>query len=238
LLSMLAHSAPVTDISINHNGNYMATSGSDRQFKIWDVRTYKCLKSCRIHQSASKIAFSQRGLLALAIGDTVQIYKDCCTTSSVVPYMSHRIGNYVVDLEFCPFEDVLGIGHQGGFTSTLIPGAGEPNFDALENNPFQTKSQRREAEVKALLEKIQPEMISLDVSSLNVMDKANATEMPKDKELINFAKNSKNKNVIKEEERKKKKSVNLQKVKLIQMIVLKMLNSMFYHDSDIIKVNY
>lgn len=44
----------------------------------------------------------------------------------------------------------------------MIPGAGEPNFDSLEADPFEGKRRRREREVNSLLDKIPFDLITLD----------------------------------------------------------------------------
>ncbi|CAI4212468.1 unnamed protein product [Parascedosporium putredinis] len=79
--------------------------------------------------------------------------------------------------------DVLGLGHEDGFSSILVPGAGEPNFDALEVNPYENTRQRQEGEVKALLNKLQPEMIALDPNFIGHLDLRSQKQREAEKDL-------------------------------------------------------
>ncbi|XP_071948540.1 WD repeat-containing protein 46-like [Antedon mediterranea] len=189
LVKMICHPTSVTSVAIDPKGLYMATSGQDRILKIFDVRTYKPLQAYKIGLGATELSFSQRGLLAAAVGNVVEIYKDCCTTAVEKAYMTHRCTWPLSDLKFCPYEDVLGLTHSKGFSSLLIPGAGEPNFDSLEANPYHSKRQRQQWEVKALLEKIQPELISLDPGKIGQVDKITMQQKFKEKqEYLGFDK--------------------------------------------------
>ena len=58
--------------------SYMATAGHDRRIRIFDLRTYKPLHTYKVHDGASNLAFSQRGLLAASCQQVVEIYKDPC----------------------------------------------------------------------------------------------------------------------------------------------------------------
>ena len=181
LVKMLTNRGPVRSIALDREGRYMVTAGQDMRMAVWDIRTYKEVSNYFLRRPGSSLAISDRGLTAVAWGTQVTIWKGLFDKSVKdqekvqSPYMAWGGEGQIVErVKWCPFEDVLGISHDKGFSSVIVPGSAEANFDALELNPYETAKQRQEAEVKALLNKLQPEMISLNPDYVGKLDLASA----------------------------------------------------------------
>lgn len=172
LVKMLCHHAPVLAVAVDAEGHNVVTSGLDGQVKVWDIRTYKEIHSYFTVRPATTIDVSDMGMLALGYGSHVSVWKDALRTKAKSPYMRQEFsGKSVGRVRFCPYEDVLGVTHSDGFSSLVIPGAGEPNFDTYAANPFESSKQRREKTVVSLLDKLQPDMITMDNTVFGLMDK-------------------------------------------------------------------
>lgn len=162
-VSVLCHPASVRGVTVATDGHYFATTCIDKSVKVWDLRkNYDCIKHHKVNYVPDSAHFSQLGILAVAGGKMVNMYKNACKSGrELTPYLKHNVGSLISNLYFCNFEDVLGVGHHSGFTSLLVPGSGEPNFDSHEANPFMSKSQQQETEVKMLLDKVSYKSMSV-----------------------------------------------------------------------------
>jgi len=177
VVKILAHlSAPLTSLAVSRCGRFMATTGKDARFRIWDIRNqYKCLYDYFTPTPATSCDFSATGLISLGFGNEVQVWKNTNAEKQKAPYMKHRLpkhGHAINGVQFVPYEDVLGICHDQGYSSILVPGSGLANFDAYEANPFESSKQRREKLVHGLLEKLEPSTISLKVDTIGNIDEA------------------------------------------------------------------
>ncbi|KAM0746842.1 BING4CT-domain-containing protein [Meredithblackwellia eburnea MCA 4105] len=169
-VTLLAHLGPVTGIALDPSsqGYRMATSGLDGTVKIWDSRTWKCLKEFRVKRAVRELRYSGKGLLAVGWGNHVHVYSDPLKPTpspnmAPTPYMTHTFPSLPVhSLQFQPWDDLLTVGHSRGISSLVIPGAGEANYDSLVADPYENKNRRREREVQGLLDKIPIELITLD----------------------------------------------------------------------------
>jgi U3 small nucleolar RNA-associated protein 7 len=169
LVKALVHRGPVRSLAIDRQGRYMVSTGQDLRMNVWDIRMFKEVHSYSCYQPGASIAISDRGLTAVGWGTQVSVWRGLFDAAAASrekvqsPYMGWGgDGHRIETVRWCPFEDVLGVTHDKGFASILVPGAGEPNFDAMEANPYENTKQRQEAEVRGLLNKLQPEMISLN----------------------------------------------------------------------------
>ncbi|KAF2263437.1 BING4CT-domain-containing protein [Lojkania enalia] len=193
LVKVLTNQGPIRALSVDRAGRYMVSTGQDRRMAIWDIRMFKELHQHHLRQPGSTISISDRNLTAVGWGTQVSIFNSdifTCSPDDVVkvppPYMAWGgEGQTISRVRFCPFEDALGISHNQGFSSIIVPGSGEPNPDALEpgTNPFETSKQRRETEIHAILEKLQPDMISLDPNFIGNLDVASEEQRKREKDL-------------------------------------------------------
>ena len=169
----------------------MVSAGQDLKMAVWDIRMFKEVNKYSLRRPGASVAISDRGLTAVGWGTQVTIWRNLFTASTASshpkvqsPYMAWGgSGKRIERVRWCPFEDILGISHSAGFSSIIVPGAGEANFDALELNPYETTKQRQEAEVKALLNKLQPEMISRDADFIGTLDPVSADARKKEQDL-------------------------------------------------------
>ncbi|RCI13192.1 hypothetical protein L249_0361 [Ophiocordyceps polyrhachis-furcata BCC 54312] len=189
LVKLLAHRGPVRSLSIDREGRYMVSAGQDLKMAVWDIRMFKEVGTYQLHRPASSVAISDTGLTAVGWGTNTTIWKGLFNKDKpeqehvYSPYMKWGgEGSRMERLRWCPYEDILGIGHSRGFSSIIVPGAGEANFDAFEANPFETAKQRQESEVKGLLNKLQPNMIALDPNFIGTLDQRSDLQKKADRE--------------------------------------------------------
>ncbi|KAG5504386.1 hypothetical protein JKF63_04837 [Porcisia hertigi] len=174
LLQLKAHKGVIDDICFHPNGRFFLTLGGDHKMKVWDCRTLRTLEEYAITYSFHTLDISNSGLVALGGGTNVHIWKDLFSAAKPCsPYMRFGLGygNIAEQVKFCPFEDVIGVGHSRGFTSLLIPGSGEANPDFYYANPHETERHRKERVVTNLLDKLPPDTISMDIQVPGVNEK-------------------------------------------------------------------
>ncbi|TIB68641.1 hypothetical protein E3P77_00988 [Wallemia ichthyophaga] len=169
-VKLQAHRGGVRSIDHDRQGRYLASAGADGMVKLWDMRMWRELTTFRARNQIADISFSDTDMLAVGWGNHAYVYRDLLqqqvdngSSSTPTPYLTHHFsGRNVNKVAFCPYEDVLSVGHAGGLDNLLIPGAGEGNYDSLEADPFEGKGARREREVRQLLDKIQPDLITFN----------------------------------------------------------------------------
>lgn len=152
---------------------------------VWDIRMYREVHSYSCLQPGVSVDVSDTGLTAVGWGTQVSVWQGLFEAAKgeakqkvQSPYMRWGgEGQRIEHVGWCPYEDVLGIGHDQGFSSMVVPGAGEANYDASEANPFETTKQRRETEVRSLLTKLQPDMISLNPHFIGRLSKAQENQV-------------------------------------------------------------
>ena len=190
MAKLKVHDGPVRALAVDREGRYMVSAGQEAKMTLWDIRMFKQVHKYFLTQPGSDISISDRGLTSVSFGTKVSIWQGLFDKAVEDqrklqrPYMAWGgEGQRLERVRWCPLEDILGVSHNEGFSSVIVPGAGEPNFDALEINPYENTKQRQEAEVRGLLNKLQPDTISLNPNFIGNLDLTSAEERKRERSL-------------------------------------------------------
>ena len=135
----------------------MLSAGSDRQFKVFDIRrSYKELFSYFTPKEATKVCYSQTNVAAVSSGSQIYFWKDCHSEKQKTPFFKHDdlTRKPINDMSFIPYEDFMGVTCMNKFQSIFVPGTGSKDYDTYEINLNSEIRQNREITVKKLLEKV------------------------------------------------------------------------------------
>ncbi|XP_041346823.1 WD repeat-containing protein 46-like, partial [Gigantopelta aegis] len=141
-------------INYSRSGRYLLLGGQKGHLASFDWRYTKLDCEVQVRQTTLHLGHHNGTVTLWTPNMKKQLFGKMFSLIliDVLLISNYHLSGQLHQLQFCPYEDCLGIGHSKGFTSIITPGAGEPNIDALEVNPYQTKRQRQEWEVKSLLE--------------------------------------------------------------------------------------
>jgi U3 small nucleolar RNA-associated protein 7 len=156
LAKILCHRNKVEQIKIRDG--IMATVARENKLKLWDMRaTHAPLLNESVPFVPREIDFSQNRKIALCSNSKSLVYD-----VSGSPYMKHTFsGRQISHCRFVPYEDILTVCTNRGVDSMVVPGSGAALYEKYDN-PRMSKGERREAEVRRLLEKIPADMIGLE----------------------------------------------------------------------------
>jgi U3 small nucleolar RNA-associated protein 7 len=83
LATILCQRGPVTAVAFEQAGLQMVTGGMDGKVKVWDVRKLVPLHTYFAPTTPKSLDISQKGLLAVASGSKIEIWRDALTSKQV-----------------------------------------------------------------------------------------------------------------------------------------------------------
>ncbi|OQS55428.1 UTP7 [Ecytonucleospora hepatopenaei] len=152
------------EMKVSYSKLYVSTY--DDKIKTFDLRNYfKPLREFKTHFT-NKMTVSKNETIALSQGKNINIIKE----GKIVQKCKAK--DTIGGMCFNPFEDILTCVSRSKYENFIIPNCTDPGYNSEQVSPFASSEERREREVKHLLEKIPPELISYNSEVFNQQRKS------------------------------------------------------------------